>query len=105
MKYTKLLVLFFISFNISASEIFLKCSYDANDKWIKFSADKNKDTGSMERDNGYSQRCKVTFTSSNIIWSCTGPTNYVQQFSVSRENLSFNDGVGKCEVISTKNII
>ena len=108
-KHIKLLVLFSISFLSSCSEvkqIFLKCDYDASDKWIKLSADKNNDVGSMERDNGYSQGCNVTFTSSNIIWSCKGPVgNYEQQFRVNRGNLAFNDGgslLGKCEVIATK---
>tara|TARA_Y100000748_G_C15467682_1_gene477553 strand:+ start:1218 stop:1547 length:330 start_codon:yes stop_codon:yes gene_type:complete len=109
MKQLTLAVLFLISTNIAASEIFLKCDYDNNDKWIKLTADKNKDIGSMERSNGYSQRCDVTFTSSYINWSCKNPyADFSQPFNVDRENLEFDNGefkLGKCRIVETKNVI
>tara|TARA_B100000965_G_C19315926_1_gene636611 strand:+ start:95 stop:427 length:333 start_codon:yes stop_codon:yes gene_type:complete len=110
MKHITFSILFLISTNIAAAEIFLKCNYEKRGGWTKFTADKNKDIGSMEHDNGYSQRCDVTFTSSHINWSCKLPMgNYPpNQYNVNRENLEFDNGefkVGKCEIIETKNVI
>ena len=98
----------FSIFSISASELFLKCDYAQRygNKWIKFSADKNKDIGHMERSNGYAQRCDVTFSGSRINWRCRGPLDL--QFNVNRETLKFDNGefeIGQCKVIKTKNKI
>jgi len=109
MKY-KLLILFLLSFNIAASEIFLECDYDRSDKWIKLSADKNKDNGSLETSwwSPLIQKCDVTFTSSHINWSCRLTSEYSPKFNVNRENLEFDNvdyKLGKCEVVETKNRI
>ena len=110
-KYLLFLVLI-VSFNIAAKEIFLKCTYEIADndpdhfrygQWIKLTADTDKDSGSFERDNGFANRCEVTFTSSTIVWSCPLPGGYTDQTVVSRETLRWD--FGKCNIIENKNKI
>ena len=63
MKHITFSILFLISTNIAAAEIFLKCNYEKREGWTKFTADKNKDIGSMSESkfNGYflSKKCTI----------------------------------------------